>query len=260
VTIQGKLFTLSFETPIPRKEVERKRKNIKTFSDGARLRLLKFIATIDWGKLPMNLFITLTYPDSVALRSKAQRNRDRYLFQRYMEKHLSQKVSILWRVEWKNRKTGEHVGRPVPHMHMIVFGVRPIHHLLIRKWWRSILHVSGPLCTDVRGFKDGEKESIYIAKYIGKEVCAPSLDYVTYVNSSGRHYGITRKHLLPQHAIKIYKVTDMEELMGLTSTAACVLPWMDPEGIEGFSLLGDKAVEVGKDFVKRDLAKRRRKG
>lgn len=260
VVISGKLLEFKIGTNLPGRATGKPRGTIVKFSESSRLRMLKFIATVEWGKIPNAVFITLTYPDERAIRTHWDRNKDRALFWRYMEKHLGRHVSGLWRIEWKERKSGKNRGKVLPHIHLLVFGVKYVPKEKVREWWRRILSVEGPLATHVRGYDQGEHAAIYVAKYVGKKDGSPTLDYHSYLNSTGRHWGYLRRGLIPlAERVVLHHLTE-REIAFLNRAAAEKLPWIKPGTPTSFSLLGDYAVDVQKNLFRIGIDRLGKKG
>lgn len=219
------------------------RDNITGMSKSSRMRMLRAVAKINWTTFENSLFITLTYPDQCIESSYRERTKHRYLFHRYIEKHLGRKIPAIWRVEWKPRRSGPNTGKLVPHLHLVVFGVRFIAHGTVRAWWRTILHAVGPLMTDVRKITGESSAAKYICKYVSK---IGSLDYAAYLNNNvvnGRHWGFVRKGLIPVHDIAVMtKLTDVE----VDSLKACALQAYPDYGKAfdgGFTLFGKHVAE-----------------
>lgn len=224
------------------------RGQIREFSRASRLRLLKFFATVAWGKIPMTLFITLTYPDSCDWSDANERRKHKYLFHRYMEKHLGRKVSGVWRLEWKVRRSGANKGMFVPHFHLLVFGVGFIQWKRIRHWWRKVLGWEGKIATDVQGCKSGKKASIYVSKYVAKMPVDDSLDNGAYRNKPGRAWGYFRKALIPRETALILNGLNGDEIEWLCGRANEVLAWRLPDDENGFVVLGDMADYLYSEF------------
>lgn len=214
------------------------RGRITAFSRQARMRMLRFVAHCNWPAIGKSLFITLTYPDSHARETVAARGMHKSLFFRYAEKFLGRQVPALWRVEWKPRQSGEYTGIVVPHFHLLVCGVRYLHWARVRAWWRQILEVKGPLCTDVQGIEGEGGVADYVAKYAGK---IASLDIGTYqssVDPSGRHWGVRRKSAIPTHPVAILRQIFEAEVEWCQMIATGVFPRYNPLLDGGFTLLG----------------------
>jgi len=186
------------------------------------------------------VFITLTYPDECAVRTLRERTTDKYLFLRYMEKHLGARLHGLWRVEWKPRKSGDNIGVLAPHYHFMVFNVPFVAKETLRSWWREILDVEGPLSTDVRKIENWKMASCYIGKYVAKE---STLDITAYRNNPymrGRHWGHTRKELLPLANVSTSTQLTEAQAAAARSYAARKFTHYDEERGGGFTLFGQE--------------------
>lgn len=229
---------------------------IKEFSRASRLRLLKFIATVAWGKIPMTLFITLTYPDGVTWDDAEIRRKQKYLFHRYIEKHLGRRVAGIWRLEWKVRQSGANRGMFVPHFHLLLFGVGFLHHKLIRQWWRNVLGAKGPLATDVQGIRSAKRASIYVSKYVAKLPDASSLDNGAYRNNPGRAWGYFRRRDIPRETRIIVDNLNGDEIDWLVMRANEIQSWRLPGDDQGFVVLGEMAEFIFYEFQSIRLANR----
>jgi len=250
--IQGQRLTLKR----PKDKEHRRRPGARTeifgFSKQARFRMLKYIAGIDWRSVGPSLFITLTYPDDVAHNDKDKRNREKYLMLRYIENHLAKRICGLWRVEWKERLTGERKGESLPHFHLILFGVKFLSADFLREAWKCAIGCNGLPRIDVQRAKDGLHATRYIAKYVGKVVDpAVNLVGVTYLNS-GRHYGYHRKRHIPLHLEVKFPLFDPSIIHFIRVRAGAHLKYLDLDYFETFTLLGEHAVKIA-GCVMKDL-------
>lgn len=245
---RGKLFALARSLPFPPIPPVHKRGKISDFSRASRLRLLKFIATVAWGKIPTSLFITLTYPDLAQWDDKDVRRQQKYLFHRYVEKHLKRDVCGIWRVEWKARKSGPCRGMFVPHFHLLLFGVGFLHWKLIRQWWRTILRHKGKLATDVKGCRSAKKASIYVSKYVAKLPDDGCLDNGAYCNNQGKHWGYFRPEQIPRESRVILDNLNGDEIDWLVCRANEFVKWRLPGDTNGFVVLGDMADFLFSEF------------
>jgi len=252
--IQGDLVGLASHAIESKPFIVHKKNPISEFSRKSRMRLLKFIARVNWDKCGDGLFVTLTYPDECLPRSTEQRNMDRYVFHRYVEKYLSVKIPMLWRVEWVERKSGKYRGNIVPHFHLIMFRGRFIENDMVRLFWRRCVKKEGALCTDIEGLGDACKIRMYIAKYAAKVPPPLSLDYVPQLNNLGRHYGYTRKPLIPMASQVRFVDLTPGLLATLRNVAAESLPDYDSRFDAGFVLLGDRARIAREEILKLALA------
>jgi len=248
---QGELLEITYS---PNREQYRrpgKRGVIKGFTRGARLRMLRMIASINWEHVRHGLFITLTYPDEHAVRTLRERTTDKYLFLRYIEKHLGKKVGVIWRLEWETRKSGKRKGQLIAHWHLIVFGARYIPKDVVRSFWRCVLRADGPVVTWIDGIANGKKLAKYVGKYCSKLPDASVLDDTTYLNSLGRHWGINLRELVPWYPrFLIPFLTDHD--VHLAENLACMTFKFFTRGTQqGFQVFGANALKVGEILFER---------
>lgn len=256
---QGKLFEVKAHKSGGTPPTKKLGAVVKGFSAAARLRMLKFIATVDWSPTLDGRFITLTYPDDQAMRTRKERNNDRARFFRYMEKYLGKKVEGIWRLEWKKRKSGRHKGKLAPHFHIILPTVGWLPYKKIHLWWRKAIRATRPVSCKVEVIVSGKQIGLYIAKYLAKWSGPPNLDNPLLLNSNGRHYGYVRKELIPRCPIRWINGLGREVSLALMSLGAERLEWITGDKIESFTILGDEADEIEKeiDEIRIDLERER---
>lgn len=213
------------------------------FTRASRLRLLKTTARIDWTKAKPCIFITLTYPDAALPKSARGQSIHLHSFVRAMEKELGKKVSVIWRIEWEERKTGQHKGKVAPHFHLIVFQTAYMDHGRVNDLWRATIGYKAYCRTEVKGMENERQTGYYVAKYCAKVSGDCSLVNAAYLSNRGRHWGVLRKGLLPVH--------DLHELRSGTTAqicdaymAACDKIGINPAWEVSLSLIGDKAADV----------------
>lgn len=231
------------------------RGRITAFSRASRVRMLALIAKIDWPKITDSTFVTLTYPDDRIAVDLETRTKQRYLYMRYTEKYLQVKVPTIWRLEWKARRSGKRKGEIVPHLHLLQLGVKYVPKKLVREWWGKILGWKEALATHIEKVESGEVASLYVAKYLGKVAGKNALDYNAYLNSSGRHWGVSRKMHVPMGDQITFPDLDVETVIFLKNFAADVIPGYDPRLGESFQIFGNKAVELQEYLQKKKLDK-----
>jgi hypothetical protein len=96
-----------------------KRGVVSCFTDSSRRRMLQLMAKLDRAVLPY--FVTLTYPDAFPLY--------RHDYKRHLEtlalriRRRWPQSSIVWKIEFKARKSGENAGKLAPHYHLFIYGV-----------------------------------------------------------------------------------------------------------------------------------------
>ena len=98
----------------------------KGFSRGARRRMMDKLNTIrEDAVLPV--FVTMTLPDDVYVNSVTEFAKQAKVYLSSFMKRLlrvAPGASAVWRIEWQKRKSGEREGEWVPHVHMMVFGLK----------------------------------------------------------------------------------------------------------------------------------------
>lgn len=250
VSIQGTCVRVRRKTDNYNPLCGENRKECSVFTWGARIRMLRFMNTIDWTELPQVLFATLTYPDEIVQRTSKERSKDRFLWHRYLETHLKHQVAVIWRVEWAARKSGELIGQLLPHWHLLILTSSYIHHRDVRDWWRkSIKYEGGFLATDIKRVSGTEGAIRYVAKYTAK---AASLDIVPYRNNNrqtGRHWGVLRKNLINFYVQRNFEDLNLDQIALLQAYGRSRSERYDEFGAAGFTALGGDAVKIVKEIL-----------
>jgi len=238
IRIQGELSVVQRRLFYPPPRPVKKRQGISGFSPSSRFRMLKWIACVDWSATENSRFVTLTYPDERAATTYVDRSYHRYVFLRYLEKHLQRKCSVLWRSEWIDRKSGEYEGYLIPHFHLLVFGSGYLPNDTVRAWWRNALDWSGPLDTDVKAAPRDARVSYYVSKYAAK---LPHLDIAPYHNNmcfTGRQWGVTRRAGVPMHEVKVSRCLKPDEIERAKELGRKTFSRYGEFGEGGFSMMG----------------------
>lgn len=238
VEITGDLIEVKAAFLRPPRGLPKKRGRCKGFTRASRLRMLKMVSKVDWAGITRGLFITLTYPDEVSECHHQARQLQRYKVLRSLENYCGNQFGALWRIEWKKRQSGVNRGKFYPHFHLIVPGVKFIPHEVVRAAWRSALGVTGPLATDVRKLSDKSMHQVYIAKYAAKMPDPSSLDYLTYPNIDGRHWGVHRPELIPRHKTIVYDGLSEQCVNALKDMARGEFKWYGEYAELGFCMFG----------------------
>src|SRR5690349_16636294 len=149
VTKQGR------HEPIPEGS-KPKRGRVQEFSKASRRRMRLFLAKVrlEDGNLP--LFGTTTYPDLFP-EEAAKFKRDLQTLMNRMKRRFP-RIGILWRLEFKIRKSGLNEGKVAPHFHWLLWNVPRKFDFQPRKGkWVSLQpHADGTWRIVVR-FRDGDK-------------------------------------------------------------------------------------------------------
>ncbi len=172
------------------------RGRIQGFSRKSRLNMMRMVSRLDSARKP--LFFTLTYPDEFENNLDGNEIKEVHL-KKFWKRliYFYPEVSAIWKLEYKKRKSGIHVGELYPHFHLLVWGLYDVDLEIIREfvrnaWWE----VCGELSrqhfdagTRVERLRSYRGTMSYIAKYMGKEE-ANEL-------SVGRWWGIKGRANLP---------------------------------------------------------------
>ena len=244
-TVQGELLKYTVLDPGPRKGGG-KRKVIRNFSPGSRLRMLKAFHTINWEANYPPIFITLTYPDDLCHTDKDQRAMHRSVMARHLERITGTTVPAAWRVEWEVRKSGRWTGLPVAHHHWLVFRHRWIHRDDVNAAWRKTIGETVYARTQTKRLDKRKAAQLYLAKYISKNACSCSLVNAAYHNSIGRQYGWLRPEEIPKHTSLEFSRLDNETRRRITQLADEQLPWLPSGTDQSFTLMGQTAIDAGR--------------
>lgn len=106
------------------------------FSSASRRRLMRLMASLERQARPV--FVTMTYPDAF-VDEPARWKRDLDVF----GKRLARKFPLtgfLWRIEFKERRTGSKAGKVAPHFHLLVYGAgyRDLLKWVSGVWWEVV--------------------------------------------------------------------------------------------------------------------------
>lgn len=212
---------------------------ITGFSRDARFRMLSAFNRLDFDNIPKALFLTLTYPDQVIVKSKDQFNQNLSTFWRRLETYLGRHQAAFWRLEHIDRKTGLYVGQMWPHIHLLIPGLNWLKKATIREMWgKSIGYkkvIVWPVaCTGQKG------AAWYIAKYCGKP---PDCSLVISLNlnkcSTGKQWGILRRKLLPNAQKYTIRIPQGMAAMEVLSMVHAARPSTGANQDGSFTILGD---------------------
>jgi hypothetical protein len=246
ITIQGAKVEIEYMRP-PKKQVGGGKRNIVSgYSPSSRLRFLRTLATIDWTAMPAGFFVTLTFPDECLPDSPRHLTDLRHRWIRSIEKHLQGNVPMLWRCEWKIRKSGDNTGSPAPHFHLVVFTANMLTKHTCMVTWKEIIKADREIQVECDPMDTASMAALYAAKYMSKvDEDSLILDNGTKL-STGRPWGIHRPSLIPR-CKKIVLLTECEKSISLIAQITAGVRG-DPEANESL-----KAVLLGKwseEFLK----------
>jgi hypothetical protein len=120
-------------------------------------------------------------------------------------------------------------------------------------WWKQAVGSEVDQRVHVERPEDGKTATKYIAKYCGKADIPSNLVEVTYLNSQGRAWGSHRKGLIPRHPTERFPLLDQELVYWIRGKAGTKLRYLDLDFAETFTVLGDLAVEIKQEILKKTL-------
>jgi len=253
VLLQGQLLVWRRysmpRVPHPKK----KRKEVHGLSQAARFRMLKMVAGIDWQLAGDCHFLTLTYPDHYHGMHYRQMSIQRWLFWRLAEQKYGKHISGIWRIEWKTRKTGSHVGEIMPHVHVITFKQKYVYEVDVASFWGKAIGWENYVDVDVERMKSPKQVGIYIAKYIGK--LSSSLGNASYLSKipAGRTWGKLRGNGFPMAECRVFRFRNSAWSEACRGKALENRPLVNEWGNESFTLLGDGANLIGKVLLQKHV-------
>lgn len=191
VAVGGSLVVVKPERPVPGSVVGGARGLVRSFSSASRRRLMRMVASMERSNRP--LFVTLTYPDKFSV-DRARWKRDLDVFGKRFRRQFD-RAGFVWRIEFKERKTGQSKGVVAPHFHLLVWGVSVLE---FREWadvaWYGVVasgdekHLRAGVSSErIKSFNGTLR---YVSKYIAKLDNVP-LDW------SGRVWGVVGREKLP---------------------------------------------------------------
>lgn len=193
VAVGGHTVTVKPERPpgMTGSDVGGIRGGVTEYSRQSRNRLLRLIGRTD--KFQQPVFVTLTYPDVYSL-DKARWKRDVDVFGKRLARKFKSSAFI-WRIEFKERRTGTNAGTVMPHFHLLVYGVSAVD---LRKWvseaWYQVCasgdkkHLGAG--TSVERLKSWNGVISYVSKYIAKLDKFPA-------DWAGRVWGVVGRQNMP---------------------------------------------------------------
>lgn len=173
-----------------------KRGRIAGFSPSSRLRLLRWLASVNRSKITTTpLFITLTYPATWPEdATRVKRDIDAF-GKAFMRRYPG--GCFLWKVEAQKRGA--------PHYHCLVFNVGYVSHAWAAKTWNRIVG-GGPdhlkAGTEVRRVRSWRGVMAYASKYFSKQSGGVELTGI------GRHWGIVGRDNLPVELVTLVASLD----------------------------------------------------
>lgn len=164
-------------TPRQTSHAGARRGKITTFSRKSRKRMIDKMAQKRNYVRP--LFGTATYPDEVYFDQNftdADVKSDLRAFEKRLLRRFPE-ANLMWRIEYKPRLSGDHVGKMAPHFHLIIDGILDDAgelRALFRQWWQeiitrnSVIDLKKRLRFDLQVAKSRRHCGYYVSKYTAK--------------------------------------------------------------------------------------------
>ena len=178
------------------------RGSVVGFSSASRRRLMQIIASLERGERPV--FVTMTYPD-IFPKELGKWKRDIDVFGKRLARRYPS-AGFIWRIEFKERKTGASKGEIAPHFHLLVYGAgyRDLLGWVPKIWWTVVGsgnedHMKAGTRVELVHSWGGIMR--YVGKYIAKEEDYPE-------NWQGRVWGIIGRAGLPWAVEIVISLTD----------------------------------------------------
>jgi len=216
------------------------RGKVKAFSDASRRRMLRLIATLEQTRKPM--WFDLTYPDEFFdQRLDGKQLKEDHLKKFYQRlEYIFPEVAVIWKLEYKDRKSGQHVGELFPHFHMLVWGLHDENMFDLRKriavmWWE----VCGMLSDDhleagtsVSRIKSYRGVFWYASKYMSKQVEKE-------VSEVGRWWGVKGRENLPEAYCHVIDFLQDEHYKKIIDWMATFAGFPESDNWQGLSIFCD---------------------
>jgi hypothetical protein len=248
IHIQGNLIEIRGDTSNFKPPPPGERKPITEFSRKSRFHLLRRIARIAWSEIPASYFITLTYPDEVAIVPSPVATMQRSHFVRYAEKYLSEEIPMLWAKELQTRKSGVYTGQKLAHWHLSVFTDKEIPCHKISEWWKKSIGWKRDVQTHRKKLPSSEHAAFYLAKYTSKRPTQGILEYPPKLTNPGRSWGFLRDGQIPK--CPITRIDGCAQELFDVVQAAAAASWDDPMGeiSECYTFIGPVAQRLAKEI------------
>jgi len=200
-------------------EIGGKRGKISGYSDASRRRMMRMLGKMKLSRKP--LWLDLTYPDEFySDRYDGKRLKEEHLKKFYQRlKYCYPQAGFIWKLEYKDRQSGLHVGKHFPHFHILLWGfcdhdIYKLRKELLQMWWE----VCGKLSQDhlkagvsLERLKSYRGAFWYASKYMTKNM-EEMQEYDLDAQAVGRWWGIKGKENLPFSICKVITTYDDEQL------------------------------------------------
>lgn len=253
ITIQGNVLTWKVLKPKTEVRPTNKRGSIRDFTDDARLRMLKYLGSVDLEAAMPAIFMSLTYPPEIRPTDRGEVNRHRSVFWRYIEKLVGKKVSAIWRTEWLPRKSGKTKGQWYPHFHLVVFNTRWIACKDTNRLWKKTLGWERYCRTETKRAGTPAQAAHYVAKYCAKlpdsSLVNPAYEHIAF----GKHWGILRPEGVPRFKLTEVRLPRSDELDYVREFAANGKECTAAGTGGSFTVLGTRVGRIGEEMKRMGL-------
>ena len=172
--VGASLVRIRFPHPVRRQVGGGRKGKVRGQSPKSQRAMMNFVNSINMERVNAPpLFITLTYPDRFPTENAIWTEHFNHRFHKRLERRFPG-AAVIWRKEFKRRKTGENAGKWAPHYHLLLFvEAEPsqIYEWLSKAWYESC----GRICDDhlvsgirVRHVRSWEGAKRYVAKRPGE--------------------------------------------------------------------------------------------
>ncbi len=186
-----------------------KRGRINSFSKQARRRMLRLVASLKRSMTP--IFITLTYPDIFPGDPATWKKHIDILFKRLLRAYPA--AVVVWRLERKERQSGQNMGQIAPHFHFLAYNVPYIGAInWFRKSWYEVVG-SGNIDHYNAGSRVEQVRSVKgVLYYTSKYICKSENDVLEDI---GRTWGVIGRGGLPgiQGEVEVIELTGNAAMM-----------------------------------------------
>jgi hypothetical protein len=146
---------------------QKKRGQIHGFSRASRCRMMQFLAKVRLDEL-LPLFGTTTYPD--IFPDEAEKFKRDLQTQIERLKRRFPRVGLLWRLEFKKRKTGVNAGKVAPHFHWLLWNVpRRFDFKPETGKWAKVSQARDGSWRETVKFYDGDKIAAVVTPVSGQD-------------------------------------------------------------------------------------------
>lgn len=204
IDIQGALVTAHGSSPTDPADTHicGVRAAVSDFSPASRRRLQQVFCSLGGDVMLSSWFASLTWDDTCIPDGPEVKRCIDVLSKRLLRAFPS--MCVIWKVEVQSRKSGAFVGRPVPHLHLVIVSHSDTNMLDFHAWlrlaWHEVVGTVNPAhlgkggCHIEHAYGSLRKVSWYVSKYTSKSGDPQLLASFGWI---GRWWGILNRKQLP---------------------------------------------------------------